>query len=567
MLIGAGYDAYVIVGMAPSYIRLKDQSHMECILIDKDNNNDVSKPWSVDVTVKDYCPGSKRKDGLGLHCWVLLKPGRRDLDRGPCFVEPSTGILYPLDETAPYNEVWCAFNDKNYWINISHDEAPVEDFSSWLQVLPSNAPFSYVARLEIPSNLFALRHPPSGRKCLLLDKAKIEYFGQSVDPQNVLTRITLFEDRERTVVVQIVELFSPNTRSDHLIERTRNPLEMSCHEKYSVKNPESICERHETASRRSITFHPKTRSDGLLERVEDIGTSIAETFRDRPDLLIRREVCLKRLPHNTKKTNQGDVVSCGAGIGFAEIVCIDDHFEKPNDKSTITTSVATRSYQLKEKRIVVTFHCHHEALQSHDIYNKEEILDSDSKGYHLLKLESSSILAMKKTHDEMLAMREAAYKRELKLSHSAMAKPQEENLNIPKMIAEEDVAQKEESEKEFDYLSPYLAQLDNPNSPLSREDAAQVREACLRGLKERLMERANIMQNRLDMAREQLGRKQEAFQKKRRTLDEQQAFEVEVTDDTFRIKVMEKRLSEHEDTAIAKYKVSFMEQYSLTCCA
>jgi predicted transcriptional regulator len=79
------------------------------------------------------------------------------------------------------------------------------------------------------------------------------------------------------------------------------------------------------------------------------------------------------------------------------------------------------------------------------------------------------------------------------------------------------------------------------------------------------MERANIMQNRLDMAREQLGRKQEAFQKKRRTLDEQQAFEVEVTDDTFRIKVMEKRLSEHEDTAIAKYKVSFMEQYSLTC--
>ena len=557
LLIGAGYDAYVMIGIAPSYIRLKDQSHMQCSLIAQDtDNNDPSKPWSVDVAVLDDCPTVKLSHGLGLHCWVLVKPGKRDLG-GACFVEPSTGMTYPLDGITPYSEIWCAFNDKNYWINPSTSAAPTDDFSSWLKVLPNNAPFSYVARLDIPSKRFALRHPPSGRKCLLLNKSKIEFFGGSVDPQGLATRVTQFEDDERTVIHQITELFARNTRSDHLIERIRRPLEMSFDEKYSVKNPHSIERRSETASCCIIKFHPRTRADGLIERVENIGKSITEYFNGRSDSLIRREVWLERLPqYNTNRQNKGEVIKCGPRMGYAEIIRVDDYYEEPLDKSTVKKAAAIRSFRLKEKQIVVTYHCKHEALQTQDVYAKEDLFQNDSKGHELLKIESSSVYSLKKTHDEMIELREDMHRYDLQLSNSFRSETDQEPT---KSTENEDLPQADTKEEEvYDYLSLYLAQLDNPHNPLTRDEATQVRDACLRGLKERLMERANIMQSRLDSAREQLGRKQDAFQNKRtgRTLEEREAFDAEVTAETFRIKVMEKRLSQHEDTAIEKYKAS-----------
>jgi hypothetical protein len=483
-----------------------------------------------------------------------VKPGNRELPNGPCFVESSTGILYPIDENAPYKEIWCVWNDKNYWINPASQPDAAVDFSSWLQVLSTYAPFSsWVNKLEIPQ--FPLRHPPLGRRCISLDRAKIEYFGDESDPQGLTTRVTQFEDNDQIVVIKCTELFLPNKRSDHLIERIRRPLEMSFEERYSIKNPLSISSRHEIGTRRTIEFHKKSRADGLIERVDDIGASISERFHDRSDSLLRRVIHLNRLPSNTKRPKHTEI-SCGPGLGFAEIIQIDEHYGEPDDKAALKESVAIRSYQLIEKRIVLTYHCRHEALRCHDTFDTEDTLKPDSKREELLKLEASSILAVKKTQDEMIEMREAAFRRDLRLTNSSVSRCVEDEVTT--VIPQKYTRVQEPKESDFDYLSPYLAQLDNPNSPLTKEEATQIREACLKGMKLRLLERANIMQSRLDAAREQLTRKQEAFQNKRtgRTLDEQAAFERVVTEETFKIKVMEKRLSEHEDSAITKYKVS-----------
>ena len=556
LLIGAGYDAYVMVGKAPSYIRLKDQSHMQCSLTPKENNdNDLSKPWSVTVDVSDDCPTSKINDGLGLHFWVLVKPMKRDLEKA-CFVEASTGMVYPLDGAVPYSELWCAFNDKNYWVNPSTSASPTCDFSSWLQVLQNNAPFSYAASLDISPMQFALRYPPSGRKCLLLNKSKIEYFGDSIDPQGVATRVTQLEDD--IIISQITELFAPNVRGDHLLERVRRPLDMSCVEKYSIKNPHFIKTRSETATSCTIEFHSRTRADGLVERIEKVGKSITEHFRGRSDSLIRRDVCLERLPQKTNRQHKGEVIKCGPGMSYAEIIRVDEHYEKPLKASAEEVTAAIRSFQLKEKQIVVTYHCRHEALQTQDVYAKDDLFQPDSKGHELLKLESSTLFSLKRIHEEMIELREDMNRYDLNLSSCFKAETDQEPV---KSTDKEDKPLTDaEEEKVFDYLSLYLAQLDNPHNPLTRDEATQVRDACLRGLKERLMERANIMQSRLDSAREQLGHKQDAFQNKRtgRTLEEREAFDKEVAEDTFRIKVMEKRLSEHEDTAIERYKASQM---------
>jgi len=66
------------------------------------------------------------------------------------------------------------------------------------------------------------------------------------------------------------------------------------------------------------------------------------------------------------------------------------------------------------------------------------------------------------------------------------------------------------SRAELDYLSPFLAQFP-PNKPLTRKQALQVKEECLRSLKERLLERANIIQAHLDAEYDALKQRQALF--------------------------------------------------------
>lgn len=412
LLIGAGFDAYVIVGIAPVYIRLKDQSRMKCTLEER-QRDDPTMPWDFEVVINDDS-SVKKDDDLGLHCWVLVKPGKRELAGGSCFVESSTGIIYPLNENMPYSQMWCAFSDKNFWINASSGAVPTYDFSTWLQV-PGISPYSYVKRIEIPPKLLALRYPPTGRRCLLLNKAKIEYFGKAIDPQGVATRIITFEDEAQTIVVQVTELFYPNIRDDGLFQRIRRPFDMSCSERYCDKNPYSIRERSETVSTRTISFDSNTRSDGLVERTESIGKSITEHYHNRSDSLVRRVVSLEKLPRNTKQPRHGSFLACGTGLGLAEVTRIDDHYAEPFDKAHLKTSVASRSYLLKEKKIVVTYHCRHEALQTRNTFVKDEIFEPDSKGHELLALESKSMSALKEINDEMVELREAMYHWDMRL--------------------------------------------------------------------------------------------------------------------------------------------------------
>ena len=169
LLIGAGYDAYVVYGTAPKKITTKDESRMECPFetnIDdptssddeyKDDDEEKMKIPEIDklkpvegfdVSMKptpmsnvdaekkkakekaeaeairkeneitDDEPDYEKEDEYGrsrIHAWVLIKTSR-NLDQ-PFFVEPSTGRRYNLNDS-PYYSVDCLFNNKNFWINL-----------------------------------------------------------------------------------------------------------------------------------------------------------------------------------------------------------------------------------------------------------------------------------------------------------------------------------------------------------------------------------------------------------------------------------------------------------------
>lgn len=64
---------------------------------------------------------------------------------------------------------------------------------------------------------------------------------------------------------------------------------------------------------------------------------------------------------------------------------------------------------------------------------------------------------------------------------------------------EEDAKKKHETE--MDYLAPFLAQIGDP-SQLTRAEAYKLKEECLQDLKQRLIDRANLIQARFEKVRQ-----------------------------------------------------------------
>lgn len=75
-------------------------------------------------TIDDDQPDYEKDDEYGqsrLHCWVLMRGGKRDLSDS-FFIEPTTGRKYNMND-APYYSVEAIFNNVNFWINLDTGRA------------------------------------------------------------------------------------------------------------------------------------------------------------------------------------------------------------------------------------------------------------------------------------------------------------------------------------------------------------------------------------------------------------------------------------------------------------
>ena len=85
-------------------------------------------------------------------------------------------------------------------------------------------------------------------------------------------------------------------------------------------------------------------------------------------------------------------------------------------------------------------------------------------------------------------------------------------------INQEDDEEDEEEEKQtLDYLSPFLPPL-LAGQEMSAKEAAATRDACLKALKDRLIDRANIIQARHDQETAALAKRQANYQRDRDVL-------------------------------------------------
>ena len=173
LLIGYGYDAYVVYGRAPKFITTKDEALLQCpyptsydfsdlkaelpdqwgakkekptdneVKLEKDfrfppkpplvsnyiqkkskeSDEESKRRYLAEHTIDDDQPEIEAYDRLlnrRLHCWVLLKKGKRELNE-TFFLEPTTGRRYDIAE-CPYLSVDAIFNEKNFWINLHPNE-------------------------------------------------------------------------------------------------------------------------------------------------------------------------------------------------------------------------------------------------------------------------------------------------------------------------------------------------------------------------------------------------------------------------------------------------------------
>lgn len=139
--------------------------------------------------------------------------------------------------------------------------------------------------------------------------------------------------------------------------------------------------------------------------------------------------------------------------------------------------------------------------------------------------------------------------------------------NRPREDIERELERAEEtrrSESRQDYLAPYIANLDiakaargdYKNIRLPAEQAKAVRDAALKDLKERLIQRGHIMQARMDREKEELNRRQVAYQKNLDSAEnakDSEEFAKFCADATWRLKILDDRLSRHIEQATEKY--------------
>ncbi|KAG5487662.1 hypothetical protein LSCM4_08107 [Leishmania orientalis] len=167
-LIGANFNAYVVVGAATKAVCLSDQRNImwegelpKEVNSDDEVEDDLPKnnpyvalipekltlrlttdPDHAQISMTDSAPLSpadyEKADDIPnvrggtvspIHSWVIVLPGgRRSLSKA-VFVEPSTGQLIPLsDSDSHYTSVEALFNHQDYYVNM-RPEAPVSYLS------------------------------------------------------------------------------------------------------------------------------------------------------------------------------------------------------------------------------------------------------------------------------------------------------------------------------------------------------------------------------------------------------------------------------------------------------
>ncbi|RQM29382.1 hypothetical protein B5M09_004398 [Aphanomyces astaci] len=430
--------------------------------------------------------------------------------------------------------------------NNSHHDGD-EDAADDDNVL--DLPPSWVAKLHVDRKAYKRRFVTAGQRTTLFRKAKVEEFAENNHAQGLVLRITQFRNIARTLPVQVREVFK--NRKDKLHLRVRYPLEGKFEEHFLPgRVPEALATRTEWSGFR--------RDLGFYTREEVIHKRTVESFEGRDDFLVGRSVALTE-DKDEAKAGAASFVLPGGGSGELVVLKMAEKYDRNDRKDADEVGKITsgsRVYHKAPGTPVDVFQVDPMATRP-----KESILDRELQAaiqmekecYNNIRhsdVETQEILKFRRREEASIAL-------ETSIFDAQDDESKHDRVDDPHKAGKD-------AKAETDYLSPFLQSVHSHHRTphgggrkqvLSRDDAHNVRDMCLKNLKERLLERANIIQTRLDKENAALAKKQAAFQRSQREHDQgtDEEFERFCSETMFRIQILEQRLTRHEETALQKY--------------
>ncbi|XP_058135927.1 dynein regulatory complex subunit 7 isoform X2 [Dasypus novemcinctus] len=556
--------------------------------------------------------------GLRVHCWVLVLSGKREVPES-FFVDSFTARSYSTqdDHFLGIESLWNHRNywvnmqdcwncckdlifdlgDPVRWEHLllgtnkpylslteeeeegTNEEDDMENLGKEDEEKSFDMPPSWVEQIEISPEAFETRCP-SGKKVIQYKRAKLEKWAPYLNSNGLVCRLTTYENLECTRILEIKEWYA--NREDMLELKHISKITGLNVDYFKPGHPQAL-HVHSYKSMlpemdRVMEFYDTARVDGLMKR-EETPMTMTEYFRGRSDFLSYRLTNfgprIKKLALNSAESNPRPIVK------------ITERFDR-NPAKPADEDVAERVFLIGEERIQLRYHCR----DDHITASKREYLrrtEVDSKGNKIIMTPDMCISfevepvehtkkllyqyeAMMKLKNEEKLSRHQAWESELEVLEILKLREEEEEAHVL-TISIYDTKRNEKSreyreamervmheehlrqmEVQLDYLAPFLVQFP-PGEKLTRWQAVRLKDECLNDFKQRLIDKANLIQARFEKETQELQKKQQWYQENQVTMtaEDEDFYLSYCSQAMFRIRILEQRLNRHKELAPLKY--------------
>lgn len=457
---------------------------------------------------------------------------------------------------------------------------------------------SWVDKISLTPQQFETKCP-LGKRTILSKFARTDIYSDYLRDDGLVKRVTVTSDLELRNVTKVIETFAH--RKDKLLRRISTPLSDGSLEKleeyfepgrsHGVR--QHILQVEEDGRKlRTLLFY-NIREDGLVKRTDD-GEMMVEEFKDRPDFLTKRLTSfrpgdappIEKIFNLTKKSvHRRSSIALKDPSKYSRNIAFTVESFARNSAIPAFENVAERTFA--DEIISVVYHKdERHVTASTRVFEKPQLNAKRTyapiTGEMVETYSVDSFVAGAKNFQlhKMFSDLQAAEAACLNLVRSSEAETQEildrfgsENTSVQLDISFYDTTRNLETKKrrealeqkikeeeilreklEQDYLAPFLAQLDDPVH-LTAQDALLLKDRCLKDLKDRLIDKANLIQEWFEKEETSLQQKQAWFQQNQGNLspEEEQDYVNYCTDAIFRIKILEQRLEQHKELAPQKY--------------
>jgi len=454
-------------------------------------------------------------------------------------------------------------------------------------------PPSWVQRLYIDRDIYLQRYSKEGqdvKRSTAYRRSRAELFAENSRKDGMVQKLTLYSDVARTKLIDVTELFA--NRKDKLRKRVRTfkkgvnidqtTPEALIQEYFDPGRPDALQMLEEKPSGRELTFYHKATLDGMVKRIESFTRNRDPKKNDALHKVIEVfEGHQQRLKYRSITFEPAEVGSEPAAVKMQienpKKMCLK--FER-NPSIEADSDLCKKKFYTglrPSSKIHLIFHYAAGRITAATrTYITEKNINGDKfemKPYDVDPFAQPMKWTQQRDEYQNLVAEEKALISEFKTAQYKADETREtrdKENNDPFLVkglyvqlqekkqAEADKPKEEDSDAalKYDYLAPYLPKLSKLQA-LKKQDAQKSKDACLKALKDRLIDRAHIIETRLEEEQAALTKRQVGYQRQDNKGDkdsESEEYEKYVNEAQFKIQILKQRRDRHEDLAKAKFK-------------